>query len=66
MNTTEQRLTELEILYAELEKVVEDLNLESIRQNRIIEQLLKENKSLKESIDSNIKPLSEETPPPHY
>ena len=66
MQTLEDRITELEVLYAELEKVVEELNLESIRQNRIIERLVKENKSLKESIGGNVKPLSEETPPPHY
>ena len=31
-----------------------------------IRDLLAENKALKESIGGNVKPLSEETPPPHY
>jgi len=62
----EQRLIEIEMALANLERVVEELNLEFIRQSRIIERLERENKALKETIGGNVKPLSEETPPPHY
>ena len=62
----EERLNEIEMAIANLERVVEELNTESIRQARIIERLERENKQLKETIGGNVKPLSEETPPPHY
>ena len=62
----EQRLIEIEMALANLERIVEELNTELIRQGRIIDRLERENKALKESIGGNVKPLSEETPPPHY
>ena len=62
----DERLNEIEMAIANLERVVEELNAESIRQARIIERLERENKQLKETIGGNVKPLSEETPPPHY
>ena len=62
----EERLNEIEMALANLERVVEELNTECIRQARIIERLERENKQLKETIGGNVKPLSEETPPPHY
>ena len=62
----EERLNEIEMAIANLERVVEELNTECIRQARIIERLERDNKQLKETIGGNVKPLSEETPPPHY
>ena len=62
----DERLNEIEMAIANLERVVEELNAESIRQARIIERLERENKQLKETIGGNVKPLSEETPQPHY
>ena len=62
----ETRLIEIEMALSNLERTVEELNSEIIRQNRIIERLERDNKALKECIGGNVKPLSEETPPPHY
>lgn len=62
----EERLKEIEMAIANLERVVDELNTETIRQSRIIEKLERENKEIKETIGGNVKPLSEETPPPHY
>ena len=62
----EERLKEIEMALANLERTVEELNAETIRQSRIIERLERENKQLKETLEGNVKPLSEETPPPHY
>ena len=62
----EERLKEIEMAIANLERTVEELNAEAVRQSRLIERLERENKQLKETIDGNVKPLSEETPPPHY
>ena len=62
----EERLKEIEMAIANLERTVEELNAEAVRQSRLIERLERENKQLKETIEGNVKPLSEETPPPHY
>ena len=62
----EERFKEIEMAIANLERMVDELNIEAIRQSRIIERLEKENKEIKETIGGNVKPLSEETPPPHY
>ena len=67
MEDFENRLIDIEMSLSELLKIVEDLNQEIIRQSKIITRLEKENKMLIESLKENpIKPLSEETPPPHY
>ena len=62
----EERLNEIEMALSNLERTVDEINTELFRQSRIIERLERENKALKESIGGNVKPLSEETPPPHY
>ena len=62
----EERLNDIEIALTNLEKTVDEMNSELIRQAKIIEKLERENKALKETIGGNVKPLSEETPPPHY
>ena len=62
----EERLNDIEIALTNLEKTVDEINAELIRQAKIIERLERENKALKETIGGNVKPLSEETPPPHY
>lgn len=61
------RLTDIEIHLANLEKTIDDLNDELLRQSKIIDMLVKQNKMLIEAVKDNpLKPLSEETPPPHY
>lgn len=65
--TSEERLTDIEIAVANLQKAVDDLNDVIIRQGKEIDTLIKENKILASLIkDESVKPLNEETPPPHY
>ena len=67
MKSIEERLVDLEILYTDQEKVINELNDECIRMSKIIDTLVKQNKILMEYLkESPVKPLSEETPPPHY
>lgn len=63
----EERLIDIESAIALLQKTVEELNDVVISQGKEIDRLHKDQKVLLESLKSdNIKPLSEETPPPHY
>ena len=69
MSDHEQRFIDIEVALANLERVVEDLNEVIIKQGKDIAFLQKQNHYLTEAIrnTSNIvKPLEEETPPPHY
>lgn len=69
MQTTQidDRLTALELAVLDLSKTVDDLNAELIRQAKQVERLTALCLALKEATsDSLVKPLSEETPPPHY
>ena len=64
---TDDRLTDIERHMADLEKQLDDLNDEVVRLSKITSKLEREYHDLKESVDTSIvKPLSEETPPPHY
>lgn len=52
---------------AELQKTVEDLNSVVIEQAKQIEQLQKTSRYILDNMEKDVvKPLSEETPPPHY
>lgn len=63
----EERLIDIESALALLQKTVDELNDVVIAQGKQINRLQKDQKILIESLKSdNIKPLSEETPPPHY
>lgn len=63
----EDRLIEIESALANLEKTVDELNEVIIRQEREICALTKANKYITELVEAEVvKPLSEETPPPHY
>lgn len=63
----EERLIEIESALANLEKIVDELNDVIVRQDKEIEALKKSNKYISELVEAEIvKPLSEETPPPHY
>ena len=65
--TNTDRFTEIERHLADLEKQLDDLNSVVIQQNKQIARLEKDYKSLRDSVDASlVKPLSEETPPPHY
>ncbi len=63
----EKRLIDIEVALANLQKTVDELNDVVVKQANMIDKLSKENNLLIEMIkDNSIKPLSEETPPPHY
>lgn len=67
MKPIEERITDLEIYAANLDRMVEELNEEVLRQSKIIEKLCRQNEILMNALkDSVVKPLSEETRPPHY
>ena len=63
----EQRLIDIEINLANQEKILDELNSVVIAQGKIIDRLSAHNKILLEALkEDTVKPLSEETPPPHY
>ena len=67
MDNTAERLTDIERHLADIEKQLDDLNSVVIRQGKQIDKLEKEYRTLRDSMDASlVKPLSEETPPPHY
>ncbi len=67
MDNLEERLIEIETALANQERIVEDLNSVVIAQGKIIDRLVKQNQYLMSVVDQDsVKPLSEETPPPHY
>ncbi len=64
---SEERLIEIEMAIANLEHIVDDLNTVIIAQGKQLELLKKQNSYLLQLChDNDIKPLSEDTPPPHY
>ena len=67
MDNWEERLIEIETALANQERIVEDLNSVVIEQGKMIDRLFKQNQYLMSIVDQDtVKPLSEETPPPHY
>lgn len=61
------RLVDIELAITEQQKMLDDLNEVIIKQGKEIDMLKKENALLKTFIERDtVKPLSEETPPPHY
>lgn len=63
----EERLMNIEMALANQEKMLDELNGVLIEQGKKIEYLIKQNQYLLNLADEQgVKPLSEETPPPHY
>lgn len=63
----ESRLIDIEMAVTNLQRMIDDLNDVVIQQGKTIDLLIKEHKILASMLnDENVKPLSEETPPPHY
>ena len=63
----EERLIAIESALAIAEKVIDELNQVVIEQGKKIDFLVKQNQYLLNSLNEEaVKPLSEETPPPHY
>ena len=64
---TEERLINIEIALANQERIIEDLNQVIISQGKQLYLLQKQTEMLVERLENgDVKPLSEETPPPHY
>lgn len=69
MASTEERFIDIEMALSNLERTVDDLNDIIIKQGKDIAFLQKQNHYLIEALrntQSVVKPLEEETPPPHY
>ncbi len=67
MDSLDERLMNIEMALANQERVVEDLNQVVIEQGKVIDLLQKQNQYLLSRLDEEtVKPLNEETPPPHY
>ncbi|MBO4285295.1 MAG: SlyX family protein [Alphaproteobacteria bacterium] len=63
----EERLTDIELAITEQQRMLDDLSEVIIFQGKQIDALKKENAILKNLIErETVKPISEETPPPHY
>ncbi len=63
----DERLTEIETVLAEHEKMLDELNSVIIEQGKTIERLRRQNQYLLDMARADaVKPQSEETPPPHY
>ena len=63
----EKRLTDIEICLAEHERILDELNEEVLRLSKLVSFMEKQIERLKaERTETLVKPLSEETPPPHY
>ena len=63
----QKRLIDIEMLLTEQQRMLDDLNEVMISYGKQIDCLKKENLLLKNLIErETVKPLSEETPPPHY
>lgn len=62
-----QRLINIELVLTHQQRTIEDLNEVIINQGKELENLAQQHKQLKALLEEDIvKPLSEETPPPHY
>ncbi|MDR1694048.1 MAG: SlyX family protein [Lactobacillaceae bacterium] len=67
MTENEERLINIEVSLANCEKTIEELNSVVIEQGKIINSLINQYKKIVDSLSSEgVKPLGEETPPPHY
>lgn len=61
------QIVDLQMRLMEQEKQIGEMNEEIIRLNKLLAQLIRDYKTIKETMDSSpVKPQSEETPPPHY
>ncbi|MBE6446265.1 MAG: SlyX family protein [Alphaproteobacteria bacterium] len=63
----DENLIDLQIQLTEQSRQLEDLSQEVIRLSKLVGKLEKQYTALQDSITENlVKPLSEETRPPHY
>lgn len=65
--TIEDRLMDIELALTSQQRMLDELNEVLISHSKEISVLKKENAALKAALEREIvKPLDEETPPPHY
>jgi len=65
----QEKITDLEIRISYMEETIETLNEVVTRQQDQIDLLIREVMQLKQQVEQGadfVRPLSEETPPPHY
>ena len=63
----DKRLVDVEINITYLQKLLNELSDMVVKQGKVIEHLERQNMLLQSALETEIvKPLSEETPPPHY
>lgn len=62
-----ERFINIEMSLDNLAKEIDDLNEMVIKQGKIIDTLIEQNKALRQLLEpETVRPLSQETPPPHY
>ncbi|MBP1532081.1 MAG: SlyX family protein [Alphaproteobacteria bacterium] len=69
MNNDElnNRLIDIEMALDNQQKAIDDLSEVVIKQGKLIDTLIKQNEAFKSMLSQDVvKPLAEETPPPHY
>ncbi len=63
----QKEVIDLQIRLTEQERQLEDLNHEVLRLSKLVQRLEKQYIALQDALQNNfVKPLSEETRPPHY
>ncbi len=61
------RLMTIEMTLAHQQKALDELSEMVIKQGKMLDYLTKQNAMLQTALEQDVvKPLSEETPPPHY
>ena len=61
------RLIDIEMALDNQAKTMDDLSEMVVKQGKLIDHLLKQNQMLRDALSADVvKPLSDETPPPHY
>ena len=67
MTNANEKIIEFEMALMHLQKAVDDLSDIVIKQEKRLSYLERQNVLLQSAIETEVvKPLSEETPPPHY
>lgn len=63
----EERLQNIELMLTEQQRMLDDLNDVVIQYAKELDALKKESVNIRTMLETEtVKPLSEETPPPHY
>lgn len=67
MKTVEEQIIDIEIMLANMQRMLDDLNFVAIDQGKSIDNMKKQMQHLLDVAKAeSVKPIAEETPPPHY